>query len=307
MTRTESGTPADVWILLRERPAGPVRSTQALLDALTETYGSRFAVWHTDELLMGVTGGRLVLRTLGGVDVPPPRVVLVRQVPGTMSGNREITLLRHLELLGAAVVNPPDAHRRCGNKMEQLQHLALAGLPVPDSLSYATAPLAGVVRAPGVPMPCVVKSGSGMGGEQVFLAADGALLSAVAGSLAQDVPWVLQEYVTHSHGRDLRVVVVDGRAVAAQIRTSADGSLTANLARGGTSEVCTGRYPRAESLAVAAARALGLSIAGVDLLFGPAERPVVCEVNAVPGFLAYTSRVVTAILEYAESLLTDAS
>src|SRR5439155_4574220 len=115
---------------------------------------------------------------------------------------------RHLEHLGAVLVNSAAAHEVCGNKVWQLQELAAAGLPVPDSLSYATAPLAGVVRSPQVRTPCVVKSVNGRNGAHVFLVEDGALLRALAGSLAQDVPLILQEYVAASHGRDLRVIVV---------------------------------------------------------------------------------------------------
>ncbi|MEV4433672.1 RimK family alpha-L-glutamate ligase [Streptomyces sp. NPDC049585] len=297
---------ADVWMLAREHPAPLLKATRALSGALAEAFGPRFAVWHSDELLFGVREGRLVLRTLGGLDVPPPRVVLVRQAPGGMSHDRELTLLRHLERMGAVLVNSADAVHRCRNKLWQLQDLALAGLPVPDSLSYATAPLGGVVRSPALETPCVVKSVNGHGGDRVFLAPDGELLRAVAGSLAQEVPLLFQGYVTASHGRDLRVVVVDGVPVAAEVRTSTDGSLAANLARGGTADLCLGRYPAAEALAVAAAGALGLTVAGVDLLFTADGGHVICEVNAVPGWRPGMSGVIPAITAYISGLLAQA-
>ncbi|MEU6114341.1 RimK family alpha-L-glutamate ligase [Streptomyces sp. NPDC047117] len=253
---------ADVWMLVRQRPAVLRRSTRELAEALADIYGSRFAVWHTDELLFGVQGGRLALRTLAGVDLPAPEVVCVRQVAGPMDNDREVTLLRHLECMGSTLINTVDAQLTSRNKIWQLQELALAGLPVPDTISYATAPLEGVVRSPRLGTPCVVKSVSGANGGQVFLAPDPHLLREVAGSLSQETPFLFQEHVAHSHGRTLRVVVVDGEPTGAVLHASRNGTLTANIATGGSATLCTGRYPQAEELAVCAARALDLDIAG---------------------------------------------
>ncbi|MCK7622253.1 RimK family alpha-L-glutamate ligase [Streptomyces sp. RS10V-4] len=296
---------ADVWMLVREHPMPLLKATRALAEALAAAHGPRFAVWHTDEILFGVQRGRLVLRTLGGVEIAPPKVVLVRQTPGTMTQDRELSLLRHLEHLGAVLINSAAAHHRCGNKLWQLQDLAVAGLPVPDSLSYATAPLTGVVRSPDVAAPCIVKAVRGRNGRQVFLAPDGGLLRSLAGSLANEVPLLFQEYVSASHGRDLRVVVVDGEPVAAQVRTARDGSLAANLAQGGSAELCPGRFPDAEALAVAAAGTLGLAVAGVDLLFTAEGGHTLCEVNSVPGWRPRMTAVIPAITGYVARLLAE--
>ncbi|MEV6808525.1 RimK family alpha-L-glutamate ligase [Streptomyces sp. NPDC051132] len=294
--RRQAGpAPADVWLLVRHRPTALRRSTRELAAALAGAHGSRFAVWHTDELLFGVHGGRLILRTLGGMEVPAPRVVCVRQVAGPMRDDREVTLLRHLARMGSTLVNPLDAQLTSRNKVWQLQELALAGLPVPDTLSYATAPLEGVVRSPDLDAPCVVKSVGGAKGGQVFLAPDPRLLRELAGSLSQETPFLFQEHVAASHGRTLRVLVVDGATVGTVLHTSHDGALTANVARGGSATVCTGRHPRAEGLAVRAARVLGLDIAGVDLLFTSPDGYTLCEVNAVPGWRPEMTGVVPAI------------
>lgn len=287
--------PADVWMLVRQRPTVLRRSTRELAAALTEAHGPRFAIWHTDELLFGVRGGRLTLHTLGGAELPAPEVVCVRQVAGPMHSDREVTLLRHLTRMGSTLVNTVDAQLKSRNKIWQVQELALAGLPVPDTLSYATAPLEGVVRSPHLATPCVVKSVSGAKGGQVFLAPDPHLLREVAGSLTQDTPFLFQEHVAHSHGRTLRVVVVDGTPVDAVLHTSRNGTLTANIAKGGSATLCTGRFPQAEELAVRAARALGLDIAGVDLLFASPDTYTICEVNAVPGWRPEMSAVVPAV------------
>ncbi|MFG2223171.1 RimK family alpha-L-glutamate ligase [Streptomyces sp. NPDC048644] len=295
----------DVWLLVRSRPAVPLASTRVLADALTAAYGSRFAVRHTDELLIGVQDGRLILRTPAGEDLPAPKVVCVRQVPGSTRHDHEVTLLRHLERMGSALINSQESHVTCRNKFWQLQELAVAGLPVPASLSYATTPLDRVVRTPGLDVPCVVKSVNGFGGADVFLAPDLPTLRGTADGAAHGVPLIFQQYVASSHGRDLRVVIVDGEPVAAAVRTSRDGALASNVTRGGSAGLCAGRYPEAEALAVLAARALGLTIAGVDLLFTATGAHTICEVNAVPGWRPQMTAVIPAIIDCIDRRLHD--
>ncbi len=72
-------------------------------------------------------------------------------MPGSMYHDREVSLLRHLERMGATLLNPLDAQLVCRNKIWQLQELTMAGLPVPDTLSYATAPLE--IRTPSACCP----------------------------------------------------------------------------------------------------------------------------------------------------------
>ncbi|MFJ6738656.1 RimK family alpha-L-glutamate ligase [Streptomyces sp. NPDC091279] len=295
MTHTGSVPPADIWMLVRERPLPLQASTRALAEALAARHGPRFAVWHTDEFVFGVQEGRLILRTLGGMDVPAPKVVCVRQIPSSMRHDREVTLLRQLERMGATLLNPLDAHLVCRNKLWQLQELALAELPVPGTLSSATAPVEGVVRTPHLDTPCVVKPTCGYKGKEVFLAPDRQVLHGVVGALARETPQLFQEYVAPSHGRDLRLIVVDGEPVAAAVHTARGDGLASNIGRGGVATLCPGRYPQAEELAVRAARAVGLAIAGVDLLFTSEDTFTVCEVNAVPGWRPQMTAVIPAI------------
>ncbi|WP_431683662.1 RimK family alpha-L-glutamate ligase [Kitasatospora sp. KL5] len=276
--RPDGGLDAELWLLLGHGVHdSPV--ARLLRRVFAEQFGPRFAAVHTFQLLLGVSGGRLTLHDLAGRAVRPPRVACARLPVTTLTNDREITLLRHLRAMGAEVLNPIEAVLACANKFWQLQQLALAGLPVPDTRTYTDARLDEALAA-GVPEPCVVKSVRGQGGSRVFLAPDAALLADLQGSLRPDVPYLFQHYVRHSHGRDLRVIVVDGRAVAAAVRTSADGGLKSNVALGGSVDPCPGRYPEGEELAVRAAKEIGLVIAGVDLLFEADGTFTVCEVNA---------------------------
>ncbi|MER7950637.1 RimK family alpha-L-glutamate ligase [Streptomyces sp. NPDC096079] len=258
---------------------GPV--TSSLIDAFAAELGDRAEVVHSSRLVLGVEGGRLTLTDTDGRPVAAPAVAYARLSTPRLSADREVTLLRHLAAMGTLLINPAEAVLTAVNKFWQLQRLAAAGIPVPDTRTHTDAPLEQVIDA-GVPEPCVVKAVRGHRGRRVFLAADGNALRSVAGSLDDRHPYLVQRYVAHSHGRDLRVLVVDGRAVAAAERTAADDRLVSNLAQGGTHAVRTGRHPDAEALAVEAAAAVGLGVAGVDLLFEADGSFTVCEVNCNP-------------------------
>ncbi|MFE9222598.1 RimK family alpha-L-glutamate ligase [Streptomyces lavendulae] len=294
---------ADVWLVLgaglSERPV-----TGLIADALTLEFGDRFAVVGSGEVLMGAGRGGLTLRALGGDEVAAPRVAYGRVWTPGASVDREITLLRHLEGMGTVLLNPADAMLACLDKFWQMQRLALAGISVPETGMAAGASLDEVIGA-GVPQPCVVKAARGHRGEQVFLAPDATVLRVVHGGLGRDTACLFQEYVEHSHGRDLRVVVVDGRAAGAVVRTAAGGEFRSNLALGATLTPCTGRYPRGEDLAVRAAAVMGLGVAGVDLLFAADGGFTVCEVNANAGWQPGMKDIAPALAAACRTRLAD--
>ncbi|WP_354384152.1 RimK family alpha-L-glutamate ligase [Streptomyces sp. PvR034] len=288
-----AGRGADVWLPLgaglSQRPV-----TGLITKALEGEFGARFTVVGSGELLMATGPCGLALYALDGCAVAAPRLVYGRVWTPGAGADREITLLRHLEAMGSIVLNPADAVLACLDKFWQMQRLASAGLPVPETRMAAGAPLDAVIGA-GLPQPCVVKGIRGHRGEQVFLAPDAEALRAVHGRLAPGAACLFQEYVGSSHGRDLRVVVVDGRPAGAVVRTASGGDFRSNLALGATLTPCTGRYPQGEALAVRAAEVMGLGVAGVDLLFTPDGGFTVCEVNANAGWQPEMKEIAPAL------------
>ena len=116
---------------------------------------------------------------------------------------------------------------------------------------------------------------------------------------------LLQEYVKESAGTDIRAFVVGSRVVASMQRQSLDDDFRSNLHKGGegTSIKLTAEEKR---IAVRAAKAMGLHIAGVDLMRS-ARGPLVLEVNASPGFgiERITKRnVAEKIIDYVENNAT---
>ncbi|MNM79705.1 Ribosomal protein S6 modification protein [compost metagenome] len=91
----------------------------------------------------------------------------------------------------------------------------------------------------------------------------------------------MQEFIAEAEGADLRCLVVGDRVVATMRRQAQDGDFRSNLHAGGTADavVCS---KAEQQVAVRSARALGLGIAGVDLIRSQ-RGPLVLEVNSTPG------------------------
>ena len=157
-----------------------------------------------------------------------------------------------------------------------------AGLPIPRSAVIAQPrALFSAVNAVGG-LPVVIKLIRGTQGKGVVLAKNLATASAVLEKVHRARRQALiQEYIAESDGRDTRVIVVGDHCIAAMERIAVPGDFRANLHRGG-SAVSVTLDDQTAKLALAAAKAHGLSVAGVDLL--QAERgPLLLEVNSSPG------------------------
>ena len=185
---------------------------------------------------------------------------------------------RMLEKRGMRLFNSAAAVELCDDKM--LTHIALAGV-VPMPKTYP-APLCykDEVSDEPVPLPLdfpvVVKECFGSLGKQVYLARDRAELKALSKTLRRR-PYLLQEYIGESAGKDVRAICVGGEIVACMKRT-AEGDFRSNLALGGRGEP----YPADEemkSLCAKVSSCLGLDYCGVDLLLGK-DGYLVCEVNS---------------------------
>ena len=113
-------------------------------------------------------------------------------------------------------------------------------------------------------------------------------------------PGVLQEYIAFANGVDDRYFVVAGKVVAAMRRTARTGDFRANLHQGATA-VALKPDPIVSELAIRAAAAFELTIAGVDMLMSEAG-PVVLEVNPSPGLAIETITGIPVALEIIRAL-----
>jgi ribosomal protein S6--L-glutamate ligase len=216
-----------------------------------------------------------------GRPVRGPGVVLPRI--GTSGTEYSIAVVRHFELMGIPVVNGSDAVARAKNKLGCLQLLAAKGLPVPETLmSRYPRDLDRLMKLVGGP-PVIMKLLRGTQGTGVIFAESRASVESMLEtiwSLGEDI--LLQRFIAESKGKDVRALVIDGEACAAMRRVGREGEFRSNIHRGGVGEAVD-LSPGVERLAVRAAKAVGLRIAGVDILES-SRGPLVIEVNASPGF-----------------------
>lgn len=217
-------------------------------------------------------------------------------------------ILRQLEMQGIWTASSSIAITRARDKLRSQQILAKAGIDTPKTLvSRNTTDIDDLLEQIGLPV--IIKLASGTHGNGVVLAetkkAAKSALQAFYLYNEDGTNILLQEYVKESAGTDIRAFVVGSRVVASMQRQSLDDDFRSNLHKGGegTSIKLTAEEKR---IAVHAAKAMGLHIAGVDLMRS-ARGPLVLEVNASPGFgiERITGRNVAAkIIEYVENNAT---
>lgn len=231
---------------------------------------------------------------LGDVDAVITRI-------GPSSSAHALAILRQVELTGAACLNGAEAILRARDKLRTFQLLAQRGIGVvPTALARHPADVRHAIGKLGGP-PTVVKFSDGAQGTGVMLADTLQSAESVIEALVSvHRNLLIQEFVPHD--ADARLFVVGRKVVAAIRRVPCPGNFRANLHQGGCAVALQPSAAQTEA-ALAAAKVVGLEIAGVDLIDTP-DGPLVMEVNASPGLEGIESasgrNVAGAILQLVE-------
>ncbi len=191
-------------------------------------------------------------------------------------------VVRQFEMADVFTLNSSDGISRSRDKLRSMQILSRAGVGLPTtSFAHAINDVNWLLEAVGG-TPVVVKLLEGTQGLGVVLAETKKAAESVIGAFRQlDANILVQQYIKEAGGSDIRAFVVGGKVVAAMRRQGAPGEFRSNLHRGGHAEAIK-LTPAERSTAVRATRAMGLAVAGVDLLQSD-EGPMVLEVNSSPG------------------------
>ncbi|HET6884425.1 MAG TPA: 30S ribosomal protein S6--L-glutamate ligase [Pirellulales bacterium] len=212
---------------------------------------------------------------LADIDAVIPRI----GAPHTFYGT---AVVRQFEMMDVFSANESQAITRSRDKLRCLQLLARNGIGLPvTGFAHSTKDVQGLITSVGG-APLVVKLLEGTQGIGVVLAetqkAAESVIEAFRGLKANIL---VQEYIQEAGGADVRSFVVGGRVVASMERRARAGEFRSNLHRGGTATKAR-LTPEERSTAVRAAKAMGLNVAGVDILRSN-HGPVVMEVNSSPG------------------------
>jgi ribosomal protein S6--L-glutamate ligase len=237
---------------------------------------------------------------VGPVDAVIPRI-------GASITNFGLAVVRQFEMMGTYCLNESQAIARSRDKLRCLQLLSRHDIGLPPTVYTRQADhLEAIVEQMGGP-PVVVKLLQGTQGIGVVLAESARAASSVVEAfhgLDQDI--LIQKFIREAKGSDVRAFVVGGKVVAAMRRQAVAGEFRSNIHRGATARKVrlAAEYRKT---AVAAARAMGLTVAGVDLLES-GEGPMVMEVNSSPGLEGIEKttgvNVAEAIIEHVEKAVT---
>lgn len=230
--------------------------------------------------VMHLEGGAAKVRVAGedltGIDAVIPRV-------GSYAVDYSLAVVRQFELMGVPVLNSSASIALAKHKWASLQALSAKGIPVPPTtlMRFPTHLADTIAELGGAPV--ILKLLRGMQGAGVILAESPEAAESIMDtvwSLGEDI--VAQKFIEESRGRDVRVLVIGGEAVAAMRRTAKPGDFRSNIHRGGLGERVE-ITPAMRDLSVRAADVLGLRVCGVDLLESR-EGLLVLELNSSPGF-----------------------
>lgn len=210
-----------------------------------------------------------------GVDAIIPRIGASTTFYGT-------AVVRQFEMMGVFTATESQAIVRSRDKLRSSQILAGEGVGMPKTAftNFSKEEKNLVEQVGGAPL--IIKLLEGTQGLGVVLAETKKAATSVIEAFHQlKARIIVQEFIREAGGGDVRVFVVDNKVVGAMKRQGIEGEFRSNLHRGGKATKI--KLSRAEKeTALKAARAMGLSIAGVDLLQS-ARGPLVLEVNSSPG------------------------
>ena len=191
-------------------------------------------------------------------------------------------VVRQFELMGSLSANSSASISRSRDKLRALQLIGNSGVEMPiTGYVHLSRDIESVLRTVGTP-PYVIKLLEGTQGRGVVLTETmEAAISAVETMKKVDANILIQEFISESSGQDIRAIVVGDKVVASMKRIAKPGEFRSNVHLGGRVEDYKLTAQEQES-AIKAARVLGLSVAGVDLIQSN-RGPLVLEVNSSPG------------------------
>ena len=191
-------------------------------------------------------------------------------------------VVRQFEAMGTFCLNSSGAIGLSRDKLAAHQTLIKHAIPMP-STAFANSPhdtenLISLVDG----VPLILKLLESTQGKGVLLAESKKAASGIISAFQRlQAPFILQEFEAESGGSDLRCLVIGNKVVAGMIRSAGEGDFRSNLHAGGVASKAN--VTKEEKLiSIKATKALGLEMAGVDILRTP-DGPKVIEVNSSPG------------------------
>lgn len=237
----------------------------------------------------------------------PPDVMIIR-ASVLDNVDLEVSTVKQLQLMKVPVVNRYLPIIRAKNKVRTQQILQHEGIPLPKTVViHDVEYLDKAIQKVGK-FPLILKSPHGSLGLGVSIIESRRSMRSMIdliGSGLKNSLIIIQEYVKEAKGKDIRVFIVGGKIIAAMERRAKKGEFRSNFSRGG-SVALADLSDEEKWLALKATRAIGLHVAGVDII-RTAQGSKILEVNANPGLKGITEatgiNVAEYIVKFAEKLV----
>jgi ribosomal protein S6--L-glutamate ligase len=220
-------------------------------------------------------------------------------------------ILEQLQLMGYPMINSYSAILRAKSKLHTLQALSHYKIPVVKTAMVHDIKLLDKALKYIGTFPVVMKTVFGSFGNGVTIVESQRAAKSTYGIISEKFSSkngiLLQEYIGESMGKDIRIFVVGGKMVAAMERVAHDEDFRSNVGQGGKGKPYV---PNKEEihLAVRATKAIGLDIAGVDII-QTKNGPAIMEVNSNPGFKELEEisgvNVAEAIIKYSRRFVQE--
>lgn len=215
-----------------------------------------------------------------GKELPTPDAIIPRI--GASKTFYGTAIVRHFEMMNVFTVSGSLAIKRSRDKLRSLQILSKNGIDMPRTVFASNKSSAKDVIALSGGAPLILKILEGTQGVGVVLVdSEKAAKSVLDAFYGMDVNLLVQEYIEEAGGADIRVFIVGGKVVGAMKRQGAEGDFRSNLHQGGKA-TAHNLTRKEKATALAAAKAMGLGICGVDMIQS-SRGPLVMEVNSSPG------------------------
>ena len=268
------------WILCKPRFQTSYETNRLLEEFKNQKIDIKVIDPHEIDIFVNKDNKNSIL--VNGESLPLPKFVFPRTGSGTTYHIKAV--IRHFERMGVTVINGSDAIDNVKDKLYSHQILAQSNLDIPNTMLLKH-PIDVDFVEKHIGFPAIVKTISGSYGRGVFLTETKKQLTqllTMAELTKKSYNIIIQEFIKDTWGKDLRVLVVNGKVIGCMMRQSQDEDFRANISRGGEG------FPyevneQIEWLSTESSKALDLDIAGVDLLFDNGGFKI-CEVNSNPGF-----------------------
>lgn len=243
-------------------------------------------------------GIHVVKHKLERVDAIIPRI-------GSSITHYGSALIRQFEMMNVFTSLSSNALLRSRDKLRSMQLLSRESIDFPKTFytnmnsSLEAEEIMDFVGG----VPIVVKVLEGTQGVGVMLLETKmAAVSVIQAMHSLHAKVMIQEYIEEAGGKDLRVFVVNNKVIGAMERSGKEGDFRSNLHRGGTANQVKLTVEE-KQIAIKACRAMGLQVAGVDMLRSK-RGPLILEINSSPGLegieAATGLNIAESIIQYVE-------